>query len=298
MGKVELTGNTAQLKDIWHDGQASGYVRLFRSEDFRNGLAFLEGQPIWGVRPKEGTVRPVIKRYEQGLNHLKNKAFNNALSEFDEGLRLMPGSALGHLLRGQAFLLLGQHDRGAGDLATALTLDREISKSELAFLARQGLLTRGLIQEKAGKHTEAFLSYWEATKFLPDDGTAELALIELSARTQAGRGNYRAQMACDHLKVIKEEYSSCHDFLSKGWFPNRDWTEPRSLTAETIAAIIGTALAVVGTAAVFSSMGSGEETSNRAPLPSDPPISMPKKHWLDIAKCVDTSPGLLAMGCF
>ncbi|MBA5870053.1 MAG: hypothetical protein GDA68_08665 [Nitrospira sp. CR2.1] len=297
MGKVELNGSTAQLKDIWHDKQATGYVRLFKNQDFRKLLSFLEGQPIWGVRPEEDPVRPVTKRYEQGLNHLKNKAFNSALSEFDEGLRLMPGSALGYLLRGQAYLSLGQHDRGAGDLATALTLDREISKSQLAFLARQGLLTRGLVQAKTGRNDEAFLSYWEATKFLPDDGMAELALIELSARTQAGRGNYRAQMACDHLKVLQEEYSSCHDFLSKGWFPNRDWTEPRSLTGETLAAVVATTLAIVGTAAIFSSMGSGE-SSNNVPLASDPPISVPKKHWLDIAKCVDTSPGALAMGCF
>ncbi|MDI3463929.1 MAG: hypothetical protein OJF50_002750 [Nitrospira sp.] len=295
-GKVERIENVVHLKGIWNDSQAHAYTWLFTNQEFRKLLTYLEGQPFWAVGLEEDPLRSVVTHYERGLAHLKTKAFNNALTEFEKGLRLMPGSALGHLLRGHAYVSLGQHDRGASDFATALALDREISKSKLAFLARQGLLTRGVTQEQAGKGDDAFISYWEATKFLPDDGMAELALIQLSARTHAGRGNSRVHMACDHLKAMKEEYSSCHDFIGKAWFPNRDWTEPRSPTSDIIAAIVATGLVAVGIVAISSSTGNGGVGSAELPLVSSP--SMSKKHWLDIAKCLDSSPGALAPRCF
>ena len=278
----------------WKKNAPAAYVRVFQNPHFRKFLTDLD---MWVAIRQEDAVKIANEHYEKGLAHFKNKAFSDAYKEFNEGLRLTPGNAQGYLMRSAAHFALNRYEHGARDVTKALALDRDIGRSPVASIARDGLLIRGKMQEKAGQDNEAFNTYHEATKLLPDDGKAESSLVFLSARTGAGRGNAKAHNACEHIKSMKPEWASCHDVLSQGWFPQargQARIETQSITFENIVAGI---VVAIGAIAVIEASHGGSASTGGSIAPNTPnPI--PNKPWVDVARCVNKSKGIGAAGCF
>jgi hypothetical protein len=85
-GKMEKKGNKLLMTDGWKKADSAPYVRIFQNPEFLKFLTF-QGEPFWAAIPQADPVLIANVHYERGLAHFKNKAFTDALKEFDEGLR-------------------------------------------------------------------------------------------------------------------------------------------------------------------------------------------------------------------
>ncbi len=121
--------------------------------------------------------------FQRGLKALRQKAWDQAVADFSEAIKLQPNEPKNYGLRGTALLRKGDYDQGLADLKTAIRLNpndlgttyqpasnKELSPEALKYGNQQvqKMLEDRPAMAQYGNET-AFLRSWAARKFAGED---------------------------------------------------------------------------------------------------------------------------------
>jgi tetratricopeptide (TPR) repeat protein len=95
---------------------------------------------------------------DKGWNHLRSRQFKDAITVYNEVLRINPNSAIALAMRAQAYEFTGEKARALVDADKALALDDSLSTP---------YLTRGNLTRLEKQYTRAIASYTEAIRHNP-----------------------------------------------------------------------------------------------------------------------------------
>lgn len=129
--------------------------------------------------------KPAYNAYEEGRKALRAKQADVALAKADQAIRLVPGEAHFHALKGDAFLIRKQYDAATSAYTEA------ISRNDGFFYYH---LERGLIAERERRDNAARHDLETSVKLLPT-GAAYYALGNIATRARnldAARQYYAA----------------------------------------------------------------------------------------------------------
>lgn len=115
--------------------------------------------------PGQAHVTQAVSCIERGDACYNRGQYEQAITEYTEGIRLWPGIACSYHNRGVAYGALGDHDRAIADFAKALELEPADAQRRVCLAAAH--YNRGLEREEAGQHDAAISDYTEAIALAP-----------------------------------------------------------------------------------------------------------------------------------
>ncbi|TWS94705.1 tetratricopeptide repeat protein [Reyranella sp. CPCC 100927] len=107
----------------------------------------------------DAQARQVQAHIERGADHARKGAYDRAIDEYTQAIRLQPASALAFYNRGDAYSSMGDYDRAIQDFTQALTLQSDFA---MAFNGR------GVAYDGKGDTDQAIRDYDQAIKLKPD----------------------------------------------------------------------------------------------------------------------------------
>jgi tetratricopeptide (TPR) repeat protein len=134
-----------------------------------------------------------MRRFQAGIQQLKEKQTNEAFDYFNDAVKQNPNSAVAYAFRGKCQLLLDNHYSAIYDLTQALNRDNTIAEC---------YLDRGVAFYKTEQHTDAFREFDKAVWHIRDERPDAYrwrarARIELRQISQAENDLRRAVMLGD-----------------------------------------------------------------------------------------------------
>jgi tetratricopeptide (TPR) repeat protein len=160
-----------------------------------------------GLRQAEQAPLDSAEAYcERAGNHLKTKAYDLAVADYDQAIALAPKDAAAYRGRGDAHSWQCAYDKAVADYDQALTLDPDnpvtYARRAAAFRLRKDydkaladynrairlnpkaaepVVGRGHVYRKKGEYAHALAEFMAALKLAPDDADAQLACAWLLA---------------------------------------------------------------------------------------------------------------------
>ena len=140
----------------------------------------------------------------RGMFHMDESAYEEAIEDYAEAIRLVPKMGGPYALRAAAELTLGSTEAALAFTDMALQLDRKLA------MAHQ---IRGVIFDMRGEYGEALSAFERASTF----DFAYVAPVVWHARTLGHAGHY--QQAHEELQAAVRTYSGLYDtHMTLAWF--------------------------------------------------------------------------------
>ena len=123
----------------------------------------VESYPNQNLTPEQQKALTYLR---QGFKLFKSKNYPQAITAFDEVIKIQPNNQYAYLGRGASYVLLKQYQQGKTDLDKSIQLDNSVSFAHFF---------RGIANGALGNKNDAITDLETAAKLFDRDGEIELA---------------------------------------------------------------------------------------------------------------------------
>lgn len=188
---------TQELMDIWNNADASEW-----HDEVLSMVRQILTERLGGV-PRQSTTRRVSMILKRVQQHLDDNELDEALRACDRAIRLKPGLATPHYVRGQILEAQGRFEGALAAYRAAVRLDSQFEQAWSSFFIMEEFL-ESLFTESASK------LYLDRAYLYASIGQKKRALEEVSA---AKRGLPALPGAHNYLGVVLENLRLEHEAL-------------------------------------------------------------------------------------
>jgi tetratricopeptide (TPR) repeat protein len=165
--------------------------RKSRSEEFRSRALVLYNK-IWAVNKSSTTAL-----IGQGNCKFHSGAYSAAIQAYSSAISINPNDAAYFILRGDAYVQLGERDRAIADYRTAIALYNPNKYAYNKSVAADVYYKIGTQLSRSRKHEDAIEAYDNSIGFTPQ----QAAYLESRGKEHQARGEYREAIE-DYSKAL------------------------------------------------------------------------------------------------